>query len=511
MRYAARTVLGILLAATPMVFGLQGCVETYKPAKAPRPRTEQLAVQHHTGGTHYRMLVDDGVWYQLIGTELLVVDSRTGRVSFREDLADPGTSGPATDITMDQDELLVVLEDSGVVRLTLDDPRRPWLEDTTTTAELGVRPRGIHVHDGRRLVYGDGGIVDLDTGRRLVVVDGVVSSIGHSGDEIVYCVGRKIHRVSDGQFVGSATSIHPVRSGSPDDDKRHIFVRNERNGSLVGFMGEDLRELDTDAWTVPIPGRTTRVRQIGDRLLITSSMAVRLYRIDPDRLRLEEEIKIVGAVDADLIGSNRIVLAGEFGRGTWRIEDELDGKRRTFAMYHPEPAGLTRAVSDGRNILADSNRGTWMYRIGDKAVQVGVDGVEFASPSREAVMLDWTFRIVGDGREIEIETPVGNDRLVAPAGGHFHCVVAADNVVWLGHDRGIIMVRLPVDGIAVPPGWDSMEEEDRLASGIAPLDGMTKLSVRLDGPVFFLEPLMLGGGVAFVSGSGGFGVVSEEF
>ena len=73
------------------------------------------------------------------------------------------------------------------------------------------------------------------------------------------------------------------------------------------------------------------------------------------------------------------------------------------------------------------------------------------------------------------------------------------------------MVRLPVDGISVPAGWDSMAEEDRLASGVAPLDGMTKLSVRLDGPVFFLEPLMLGGGVAFVSGSGGFGVVSEEF
>ena len=90
-------------------------------------------------------------------------------------------------------------------------------------------------------------------------------------------------------------------------------------------------------------------------------------------------------------------------------------------------------------------------------------------------------------------------------------MVAADNVIWIGHDGGIIMVRLPTEGITVPYGWDSWTEEDRMASGVGPLDGMTKLSVRLDGPVFFLEPLMLGGGVAFVSESGGFGIVAEEF
>ena len=39
---------------------------------------------------------------------------------------------------------------------------------------------------------------------------------------------------------------------------------------------------------------------------------------------------------------------------------------------------------------------------------------------------------------------------------------------------------------------------------------MTKLSIRLDGPVIFLDPLMLGGGVAYVSYQGGFGVVAEE-
>jgi len=511
MRSTAWTTCGALLVLAILVMGLEGCVETYKPAKSPRPRTELLSVQHHAGGTHYRMLVENGVWYQLMGWELLVIDPKTGRVSFREDLADPGSSGPAIDMILDGDELLVVLEDSGVVRLTLDDPRRPWQEETSTSGQLGIRPRGIVQVGRERLVFGEGGVVDLDTGRRLVKVEGEVTSVDKGEDGLVYCLDRRIHRVSDDEFVGSANRLQSVQGLTADDPRRHVFVRNERNGSLVGFMGADFREIDAQQWTVPLPGSTTRVHQYGERLVVVSSLAVRIYRIDPDGLHLDEEIAIVGAVDAAMPDEDQINLAGEFGRGTWRLQDDLEGSRRTFAMYHPEPAGLDRAVSDGRNILADSPRGMWMYRIGDKAVQVTIDDIDFPEPIREAVMLDWTFRIIGDGTEIEVDTPVGVDRLVAPGGGHFRCVATADNVVWIGHDRGIIMVRLPTEGITVPSGWDSMTDEDRMSTGIGPLDGMTKLSVRLDGPVFFLEPLMLGGGVAYVSGSGGFGIISEEF
>ncbi len=495
-----------------LVLGLSGCIETYKPAKSPRPRTEQLTVKHRSGGTHYRMLVDDGVWYQLMGTDLLVIDARTGRISYRESLATAGTSGPAIDVVRDGDEMLIVLEESGVVRLTLDDPRRPWLEDTRTSASLGIRPRGIVVIDGSRLVYGDGGVVDFDTGHQLVEVDGVVTSVDESSAGLVYCLDRRIHMVADDDFVGSANMLVALRDMPVGDARRHVFVRNELNGSLVGVLGDDLRELDTDVWTIPMPGSTRSVRQHADRLVVTSDLGVRIYRMGAEGLALEEEVDILGAYDAMVLDEDQLVVSGTFGRGTWRLTDGLEAQRRSFSMYHPEPAGLQRAVSDGRNLLADSDRGMWMYRIGQEtSAQVSTDVIEFTDPSREAVMLDWTFRIVGDGREIEVETPVGVDRLVAPRDGRFHCVVAADGVIWLGHDRGIIMVRLPAEGLSLPPEWDTMSPEDRLEAGVGPLDGMTKLSVRLDGPVFFLEPLLLGGGIAYVSGGGGFGVVSEEF
>ena len=93
---------------------------------------------------------------------------------------------------------------------------------------------------------------------------------------------------------------------------------------------------------------------------------------------------------------------------------------------------------------------------------------------------------------------------------HFYRVAAADGVIWMGHDTGIIMIRLPNEPVELPSEWEEMTVEQRSETGLGPLEGMTKLSVRLDGPVIFLDPLMLGGGVAYVSESGGFGVVAEQ-
>ena len=62
----------------------------------------------------------------------------------------------------------------------------------------------------------------------------------------------------------------------------------------------------------------------------------------------------------------------------------------------------------------------------------------------------------------------------------------------------------------MPSDWELLTPQEQAETGLGALDGMTKLSVRLDGPIIFMEPLMLGGGVAYVSRDGGFGVVAEE-
>ena len=151
-----------------------------------------------------------------------------------------------------------------------------------------------------------------------------------------------------------------------------------------------------------------------------------------------------------------------------------------------------------------------MYQIGHECELVETTPQEFAEPAISAVTLGWEAVISEDGLGVDISTPLGSDRLIAPSGSRFTCVTAADGVLWLGHESGIIMVRLPVNQPQPPMGWDELTPEERAETGLGALDGMTKLSVHLDGPIIFMEPLMLGGGVAYASRDGGFGVVAEE-
>ena len=66
----------------------------------------------------------------------------------------------------------------------------------------------------------------------------------------------------------------------------------------------------------------------------------------------------------------------------------------------------------------------------------------------------------------------------------FHTIAAIDGELWLGHDRGITVLR------------PAHPESERVAARI-----------RVPGGVQFIFPLLVGGGASFVSEYGGFGVV----
>ena len=63
----------------------------------------------------------------------------------------------------------------------------------------------------------------------------------------------------------------------------------------------------------------------------------------------------------------------------------------------------------------------------------------------------------------------------------------------------------------LPVGWDEMTVDEQRAAGYSPLQGIQKLSVQVDGPVIFIEPLELGGGIGYAAANGGFGVVRESW
>ena len=113
-------------------------------------------------------------------------------------------------------------------------------------------------------------------------------------------------------------------------------------------------------------------------------------------------------------------------------------------------------------------------------------------PRKSAAVLGWSVEI-GDDGIAQLSAPSGPQTLRAPRDGRFYCVTATEDAFWLGHDHGILVVMFGPGG------------EERATSPAK------RLGVLIDGPVICIEPLMLGGGVAYAAEHGGFGVVREVY
>jgi hypothetical protein len=231
-----------------------------------------------------------------------------------------------------------------------------------------------------------------------------------------------------------------------------------------------------------------RHRQRDGQLLVVSSTGLGVFRLTGSGLIRQWWEPLVGVQDADWLKGDFLAIAGTFGRGIVPV-DAID-PIRSASHWTAAPAGLQRAGSDGETLLADSPHGRWSYRIGRDATKVDSSAVALPSPASKASVLGWSIEIDDDG-QAALETPTGSQQLSPPGGGRFHCVAASEDAFWLGHDRGILLLMLT--------GLDGRAAEAR------------RLAVLIDGPVICIEPLMLGGGVAYASEHGGFGVVREVY
>ena len=126
-------------------------------------------------------------------------------------------------------------------------------------------------------------------------------------------------------------------------------------------------------------------------------------------------------------------------------------------------------------------------------------------------MLGWKVELSPDGTKAVVSNQFGEAVLPAPVDSLFTTVAAADGSFWLGHREGILMLKPPAQPAAIPAGWNEMTQQERVASGYSALQGFQKLSVMIDGPVIFMQPLELGGGVAYAATNDGFGVVRESW
>jgi hypothetical protein len=499
----------LLLLASCFVIA---CKSTPRADRQPAVPIEQsVRVTQHVGGTHYRVLRHENVLYQTFGPELLVLEPRSNRLMRRVELGVIGQSGSAVDMLIHGERLYVVLDRDEVVELSLSDPEVPRVLSRESAGGLGILPRRLSVADGHLLVSGIGGVVRWDDGFIMLQQAGDVSRVSESGEGLVACIGRRIYRLSDGSYAGSASELLRAEGLRHAPLRSLVFVRQAETGALVGLMSANLREIDVNDATVAVPGVVRSIRIFDHAIWVVTDGEILSFQVMRDGSAGESGIRLVRHVDIDVIGArdvakvddDHLAIVGSFGRSLYRMRSTGRGPGDTFVYAHREPSRLMQARSDGRHILAGGPEGSWLYQIGSH-VQVAeeMNPDDATTPQRTANTIDARASISDDGRTlvVEADSRTFEYRELGPGGieSRLHTVVSVEGEFWLGHDDGMTVLAIP----AIPP-----RPTGSVTRAMATVDELKIAGrLRLDGPVRHLFPLRVDRGVSFVSRYGGFGI-----
>lgn len=474
------------------------CACSSQPKELPRPPAAPtvLKLRHHVGGAHHRTLAHGDVWYQTYGSTLLVLPAGQTAAIQTIELGPPGRTGPASDMALAGDRVVVAVQDDAVEEFQIANPSLPELVYSTSAQDLGILPRTISVVDGRTYVSGKGGVVSLEDGKKIFTCDDEAGRVVKSPDGLLVCVGRQIKRVSNGRFVGSASDLLPLPSGCGGlPDGSFAFVRQGEQGATIGLMEPSLREVAAPGAVAAVKGVVHGLRFFDEALWVAADEQVIAYRIVDRALQERLRIDINGTRDVAMVAPNYLALGGESGRSIYRIADDDRGKGGLFSTIMRVPCELTQAASDGQHVVAAGELGIWLYLIGSQ-VELVTQPLERAPPpaSVAAATVDASARLSDDGSQLVVSPANGPSWTYSEPNAKMHCVVASEGEFWVGHDRGITVLH----AIEPPPV--------RSGSGKAVVIDPVIDRLRFEGPVLHLFPLIVGHGVSFVSRYGGVGV-----
>ena len=485
--------LAIVALGVAVQLGSVGCESMLELDELPPefPAHDVAEVPNRFGGTHYRTLVRGRLWYQTFGSELLVLDTHDGDVLSRVEPLPFGTSGALVDMVIHDDRLYVVSEGDAVIEFELRDQTRPVQRQIRPARELGIQPRSISVVDGDVWISGVGGAVTWDSAEPPTDLGlGSDTSLGRVVPSIhgpVASVGRRVHSVLDGAFLGAASLLEVL----PEDsglDGGLLFTLQGTNGASVGVMGPDLRELSGFV----MKGTVRGMRFTDGRVWFFSDTEIATAELMPDG-QLEEVtwIPVKGVRDLDGAGPNYLAVGGTFGRALYRFESDSAGSGDTFLAVTRKAGKLVAGIDDGRRVLTGSNEGVWIYTIGDsiELVDRPLNRDTAASDFGNAAWGD--VRLLDDKRTVVIHLEEGDREWTAPDGARISTVVVMGRRIWIGHEHGVSLIRIngPQDTkdwayfqLPPPPRVDAANEL-RITSGVSHL-----LPVRVGDEVVWISP-----------------------
>ena len=461
------------------------------------PAHDAVEVTNRFGGTQYRTIVRGRLWYQTFENELLVLDTHDGAVITRIEPYPFGTHGALVDMVVDDDRLYLVCEGDAVLEFDLTDQRNPVQRQIRPSRELGLSPRHVSVVDGDVWISGIGGAVTWDSSEPAedlgFAEDELVGRVVPSEHGPVAPVGRRIHSVLDGSYVGAASRLRQL---PPDSGMRDglMFVLQGTNGASVGVMGSDVRERSSFV----MKGEVRGMCYADGRVWFFSDNEIGTAELLPDGTLGEVAwVPVKGVRDLDGAGPNYLAVGGTFGRALYRFEDDSSGEGDTFLSVTREAGKLDSAIDDGRRVLTGSNEGVWVYTIGDSIELVDRTITRDTAPSDFGTANWGDVRIMQDGRSITIHLEEGDRTWSAPNDARLTTVVVMGRRIWVGHEHGLSLIRIngPDDAkewayfeLPPPPRVDPANEL-RVTSGVS-----------------HVLPVRVGDEVVWVSPNGGIGV-----
>ena len=472
---------------------LSGCSQKYVRPASIAPEVTHLEVRERTAGTHWCCAVIDGVPWVSDGRRILVLDTR-GRLQGAFEVGTTGEHAPIVDMVANGQDVAVVLDGDQVHIVDASDPRHPQSVQRFGAHRLGLTPQRVAIIKGETVVYGKQGAVRLSDRHRLLHGD-PIASMSHTPDGGWYVQGRRIFRLHDGAYIGTASLLAPSPTGAC------AFARNEGDAALLGVLSADATEADPAKLTVAVPGRVRRMKFDDDDLLVVSTAGLHRWVLRNGELQPDGFWAQRGLQDATHLSGGLVLAVGEHGRSIIDLALRSSDKE---VHRHETAGGLLEVRTAQGSLFARGAAGFWSFQPGQSIRRVMAMPAVPVQPATSAATLEWSVALQKDGTA-SITTPLGVATLQAPDGSRVTCVASTGVAFWLGHEQGI--TRLAPPAIAPQP---PDEDDAKATAQIDPLMGSTNMSVRLGGPVLSCTALVLGRGVAYATAHDGFGLVVER-
>jgi hypothetical protein len=386
------------------------------------------------GMTALRKLPDDQGLLAARGRQVLGVTPQ-GEQWLAFDGEPPTPASIITDFCLTGRDLVLIWGDEAVDRCRpagVPAGDRVWRTTRRWTAEeLGLLPRSVTAVNTTIYITGEGGVVNLDDGTRML--DGMTINAPVCATALgpVACEGRRAYTIHDGAYVGSASRVQR-------DGDALIFLRRSAEHSEFGFMDLSLRERDVRTHSASTERSVHAVHRDQRGLVVLCDDVLEFHTLHQangrEWLALARVVPLAGARHAVPHPGGVTAVAG--ARGLCAVSD---GRDRTPDVIVTGIGEITASAFDGRLLRTAGGAGDVVFDLDGTLLDEPIPGDIVSTRSRHAQSLefsislrdgfaDWT---TSDGRSATINVDVTAD---------YGSVVIVDGDAWIGHRRGVTVI-----------------------------------------------------------------------